>query len=111
MYKIAVYIPENVLEHVKQAMFDKGAGQFKNYKHCSWQVLGQGQFYPLEESNPTLGEKGRLETIEEYLVEMVCDDTVIKSVIKALKQAHPYEEPAYTVYRLENIDIDIDIDE
>ena len=105
MYKIAVYIPDHSLEKVKQAMFDQGAGQLGNYKHCCWQVLGQGQFYSLPNSNPVIGQKGRLETVDEYLVEMVCDDKVIKSVIKALKQAHPYEEPAYSVYRLEDINI------
>lgn len=87
-------------------MFDQGAGRLGNYKYCSWQVLGQGQFYSLPDSNPSIGQKGRLETVEEYLVEMVCNDKVIKPVIKALKKAHPYEEPAYAIYRLENIDID-----
>ncbi|MES2998887.1 MAG: YqfO family protein [Pseudomonadota bacterium] len=105
MYKIATYIPSDTLEKVKQAMFDQGAGRLGNYDHCAWQVLGQGQFRPLAQSNPTLGQKGRLETVEEYLVEMICDASVIKSVIAALKQAHPYEEPAYTVTRLEDINI------
>lgn len=105
MYKITVYIPRDSLEKVKQAMFKEGAGKLGNYEQCAWQVMGQGQFLPLTQSNPTLGQKGKLETVEEYLVEMVCDDAIIKSVIKALKQAHPYEEPAYTVYRLENINI------
>jgi hypothetical protein len=106
MYKIAVYIPSDQLEQVKQAMFAQGAGRLGNYEHCAWQVLGQGQFRPLAESNPTLGQKGRLESVNEYLVEMICDAKAIKSVIKALKQAHPYEEPAYTVLRLEAIDVD-----
>jgi hypothetical protein len=105
MYKIAVYIPSDSLEKVKQAMFDQGAGRLGNYDHCAWQVMGQGQFRPLEKSSPTLGKKGQLETVEEYLVEMICDQWIIKSVIAALKQAHPYEEPAYTVSQLENIDI------
>jgi hypothetical protein len=105
MYKIAVYIPSNALETVKQAMFDHGAGRLGNYDHCSWQVLGEGQFRPLAQSNPTLGQKGSVVSIAEYLVEMVCDDKVIASVISALKQAHPYEEPAYNIVRLENADI------
>ena len=105
MYKIAIYIPSDTLEKVKQAMFDQGAGRLGNYDHCAWQVLGQGQFRPLAQSNPALGQKGRLETVEEYLVEMICDASVIKSVIVALNQAHPYEEPAYKVTRLEDIDI------
>ncbi len=105
MYKIATYIPSDHLEKVKQAMFEQGAGRLGNYDHCCWQILGQGQFRPLLKSNPTLGQKGRLETVEEYLVEMICDEKVLKPVINALKQAHPYEEPAYAVVRLEEIDL------
>lgn len=106
MYKIAVYIPSDSLEKVKQAMFDQGAGRFGNYDHCAWQVLGQGQFRPLAQSNPTLGQEGKLERVEEYLLEMICDNAVINPVIEALKQTHPYEEPAYTVIHLENNNID-----
>jgi hypothetical protein len=102
MYKIAVYVPKDQLEPVKQAMFNKGAGRIGQYDCCSWQTLGQGQFRPLANSHPSLGTQGNLETVEEYLLEMVCDDDVIKSVIRALKQAHPYEEPAYSVMRLED---------
>ncbi len=105
MYKIAVYIPSNNLEQVKQAMFDQGAGRLGNYDHCAWQVLGQGQFRPLEKSNPAVGQQGKIETVQEYLVEMICDDAVLNSVITALKQAHLYEEPAYTVVQLKNIDV------
>jgi hypothetical protein len=31
----------------------------------------------------------------------VCSDELIRFALDALKQAHPYEEPAYEVYRLE----------
>lgn len=106
MYKIAVYIPSDSLEKVKQAMFAQGAGRFQNYEHCAWQVLGQGQFRPLAQSNPTLGQQGKLEIVEEYLLEMICAKAVIKLVIKALRQAHPYEEPAYTIVHLENNNLD-----
>lgn len=103
MYKITVYIPSAELENVKQAMFDQGAGQLGDYDHCCWQVLGQGQFRPSENSNPSVGQKEKLNTVKEYLVEMICNDAVINAVIRALKQAHPYEEPAYSIVRLEAI--------
>ena len=102
MYKISVYIPSDYLETVKLAMFNQGGGRLGNYDHCAWQVLGQGQFRPLVQSNPFKGQKENLETLGEYLVEMICDKKHIKSVIAALKKAHPYEEPAYSVVRLED---------
>lgn len=102
MYKISVYIPSDYLETVKLAMFDQGAGRLGNYEHCAWQVLGQGQFRPLAQSNPFKGQKGTIETVDEYLVEMVCDEKTIKPVIAALKKAHPYEEPAFSIVRLED---------
>jgi hypothetical protein len=83
------------------ALFDAGAGRIGNYEHCAWQVLGQGQFRPLAGSQPFIGAQGVLETVAEYRVEMVCEDAVIDAVIAALRQAHPYEEPAFDVIRLE----------
>jgi hypothetical protein len=105
MYKITVYIPIEHLEPVKQAMFAQGAGRIGNYKCCCWQVLGQGQFLPLANSQPTFGQPGTLETVAEYLVEMVCEDDCLNAVIRALIAAHPYEEPAYSVYRVETVTI------
>jgi hypothetical protein len=103
MYKISVYIPSAHLEVVKLAMFEQGAGRLGNYEHCAWQTKGQGQFRPLSGANPFIGQQNKLEIVEEYLIEMICDEASIKSAIKALKASHPYEEPAYTVVRLENI--------
>ena len=58
---------------------------------------------PLEGSDPFIGEKNQIEKIPEYKVEMICDDKLIQSVITALKSAHPYEEPAYFITRMEKI--------
>lgn len=101
MYKLVFFVPEAYCEAVKQAVFQAGAGKQGNYEHCSWQVLGQGQFRPLADSQPFIGQPDKLELVPEYRVEMVCDDSCIKPVVEALKQAHPYEEPAYDVWRTE----------
>jgi len=103
MYKISVFIPETHLESVKTALFDAGAGRIGDYDRCAWQCLGQGQFRPLQNSQPFIGQQGEVETVKEYKVEMVCEDKRIKTVIAALKQAHPYEEPAYDVWKLESL--------
>lgn len=97
MYKICFYVPESHAEQVKTAMFAAGAGKIGDYDSCCWQVLGEGQFRPLEGSQPYLGQQGAVEKVREFKVEMVCERQHMKAVIAALKQAHPYEEPAYDI--------------
>jgi structural hemagglutinin/hemolysin toxin protein RtxA len=101
MYKISFLVPETHLEIVKNAMFDQGAGVIGNYKHCAWQTLGEGQFMALENAEPFIGEKGKLCKVPEYYVQITCTSEVVHSVITALKEAHPYEEPAYDVIKIE----------
>ncbi len=101
MYKLCFYVPENATELVKNAVFEAGAGKIGDYDSCCWQTLGTGQFRPLENSNPYIGQKGQVESVTEFKVEMVCDDQFIKAAIEALKKAHPYEEPAFDVWKLE----------
>ena len=101
MYKLCFYAPEKSTDMVKKALFKAGAGKIGDYDSCCWQTSGTGQFRPLDNSNPTIGKKGRIENVAEFKVEMVCDDEHIKAVIEALKKAHPYEEPAFDVCKLE----------
>ena len=100
MYKLCFFVPESHLEPVKQAVFAAGGGRIGDYEHCCWQVLGQGQFRPGQGADPFIGTTGELETVAEYRVELVCADELIAAAVAALKQAHPYEEPAYDVWRL-----------
>lgn len=100
MYKICFFVPESHLEVVKEAMFAAGAGKIGDYDSCCWQVSGQGQFRPLQGSQPYLGQQGQVETVMEYKVEMVCDRQYMQAVIAAFRQAHPYEEPAFDIQTL-----------
>jgi len=84
-------------------LFLAGAGRIGDYDSCAWQCEGQGQFRPLDGSQPFLGHSGQLERVSEYRVELVCEDSVIKAAIAALRLAHPYEEPAYDVLRMEDL--------
>lgn len=99
-YKLCVYIPDSHVDSVKQAMFDAGAGRIGDYDCCAWQVPGEGQFRPLEGSDPFLGKHGELEKVREFRVEMICAGEHLGAAIAALKLAHPYEEPAYDVIAL-----------
>ncbi len=102
MYQLIFYVPSTHLEEVKDALFKAGAGQYNNYDKCCWQIEGKGQFRPLESSSPFIGGKGRVEKVDEYRVEMVVKDELIKNAVTALGIAHPYEEPAYSVLKAED---------
>lgn len=104
MYLLVVYVPEKSLESVKNVLFEAGAGKMENYSHCSWQALGQGQFMPEVGSSPFLGETNKLEKVDEYLLEVVCQDSVIKEVALAMINAHPYETPAYHIVKVLTLD-------
>ena len=95
------YTPTNSVEQVKEAVFQAGAGKIGNYDSCSWMTLGQGQFKPLKDSNPYIGEQDKITLVDEYKVEMICREEVVTDVINALKNAHPYEEPAYHFIKIE----------
>lgn len=100
MFKLAFFVPTSHVEEVKAAVFATGAGKIGDYEHCAWQTLGIGQFRPLAGANAFIGEQGSLEKVEEYRVELVCADALIADALRALKQAHPYEEPAYDIWQL-----------
>lgn len=103
MYKLVFFVPESHLDVVKSAVFAAGAGRIGHYDCCAWQTRGKGQFRPLTGSDPFIGNTGELAVVAEYRVEMVCADEHIAGALDALRSAHPYEEPAYDVWRLAEI--------
>jgi hypothetical protein len=103
VYKLAFFVPDSHVEVVKAAVFAAGGGRIGDYDHCAWQTLGQGQFRPLDGSQPFLGQTGQVEVVEEWKVELVVADDLIAQVVAALKHSHPYETPAYEVWQLLDI--------
>ena len=101
-FKLEFYVPETHLEEVKTALFEAGAGRIGDYDCCCWETRGQGQFRSLDGSKPFIGELGRIETVIEYKVEMVCAVELIENVIKVLRETHPYEEPAYSYWKVKS---------
>ncbi len=103
MYQIFFYVPETHLDAVKNAVFVAGGGRIGDYDGCAWQVRGEGQFRPLAGAQPFVGQVGEFEKVVEYRVELVVADEHIHAVVAAMKSAHPYEEVAYGVLKLETI--------
>lgn len=98
--KIVVTVPQIHTEKVLKAMGNAGAGSLGNYKNCSFVISGTGRFLPLPGATPTIGKVGKLEKVPEDRIEMICLRKKGKEVIKAMKKAHPYEDPAYDIYSL-----------
>ena len=101
MYKLNYFVPEGSKEKTKQALFDIGVGKYENYEYCCFEILGTGQFKPIDNANPHLGKLNTIERLQEYKVEMVCSEALIKKAIEVLKEVHPYEEVAYEVFKME----------
>lgn len=101
MFKLIFYVPNEAVDSVKDALFSAGAGKQGHYACCSWETLGKGQFMPLEGAEPHVGNINALSKVQELRVEMLVEEELADAVIAALKLAHPYEKPAYEVYRLD----------
>ena len=98
LFHFAVYVPENSMEAVAEAVFGAGAGNIGNYENCLNDYEVSGQFKPLEGSKPNVGEKNKLKKVVERKLEFFVDSFNLNRVISAMKSAHPYETPAFAVY-------------
>ena len=99
--KIVVYVPKGHEEIVRQAMCDAGAGFIGNYSQCTFYTEGIGTFLPLVDTNPFLGKQGILERTQEVRIETIVPESLLYTVLEAMKKAHVYEEPAYDIYTVE----------
>ncbi len=102
--KIVTFVPRRDAVGVRQAMTSAGAGAIGDYDQCTFTSSGEGRFRPLKGADPTIGQVGELEVVDELRIETVCRSSVRDRVIEALLQAHPYEEPAFDVIDLVRLD-------
>ena len=100
IFKFAVYVPTQYADKVSRAIFEAGAGKIGKYTETSFNITGQGTFKPMEGTRPFVGEIGKKEEVQETKIETVVTERDLESVIQAMKNAHPYEEPAFDVYEL-----------
>lgn len=98
--KVVVFVPDSDLAKVSDAAFAAGAGIIGEYEQCSFRIPGTGTFFGREGTQPTVGTKGHREQVQELRLEMVVPEANVAAVIRAIRQAHSYEEPAYDIYPL-----------
>lgn len=90
--KISTTVPVENADQLRSALGKAGAGKIGEYSFCSFSVVGRGRFMPTGSASPHIGELNKLEMVEEEKIEVICDRTIARQVITALKAAHPYEE-------------------
>jgi hypothetical protein len=98
--KLIVFVPPDALDPVRNALFEAGAGRIGAYERCSWYTEGTGTFLGGEETRPAIGQRAREERVAELRLETVFPAELHEHVVAALRNAHPYEEPALDVYEL-----------
>ncbi len=98
--KLVVFVPRQALDAVRDALFEAGAGRIGDYSRCSWYAEGTGTFLGGEGTSPSVGTPGREQRVAELRLETVFPADRQDAVVAALRQAHPYEEPAFDVYEL-----------
>ncbi|HEX7582592.1 MAG TPA: hypothetical protein VF321_05850 [Gaiellaceae bacterium] len=99
-HKLVWFVPREALETTRQAVFAAGAGRIGDYERCSWYTAGTGTFLAGEGADPSIGRVGREERVSELRVETVVPADRVREVVAALRAAHPYEEVAFELYAL-----------
>lgn len=100
--KIIVTVPIENTENVRNAICNAGAGVIGNYTYCTMTTKCIGTFKPSNNANPYIGEKNKLEFVEEEKLEAICDIDIVKKVLKKIREVHPYEEPGIDIIPLIN---------
>ncbi len=102
-YKVVVFVPIDYVEQVIAAIHAGGGAVIGDYSHCTFRSKGIGTFLPGEDSSPFIGKRGQLEEVEECRLESIVPRSAIIDVVQHVIEKHPYEEPAYDIYPLQEI--------
>lgn len=102
LYKLVVFVPRGHEDTVREALGQAGAGHIGQYAFCTFQSPGTGTFLALAGANPYIGQVGELEKVAESRLETIVPASRLAQAVDKMLAAHPYEEVAYDIYRLEN---------
>ncbi|WP_428835172.1 Nif3-like dinuclear metal center hexameric protein [Rhodococcus pyridinivorans] len=104
--KWVVMVPSDAADTVRTGLFAAGAGALGNYRECCWSTTGTGQFRPVDGADPAVGSVGDLERVPEDRIEVIAPRRSRAAVLAALRDAHPYEEPAFDIIELADLPSD-----
>jgi len=101
-YKFVVFVPEEAAGKIRDVVCQYGGGKWQNYSCCTFNIEGKGTFIPHEGSKPYTGKVGKMNYIDEVRIECIVNEKDLGKLVDAVIKAHPYEEVAYDVYKIEN---------
>ncbi|MCB0795062.1 MAG: Nif3-like dinuclear metal center hexameric protein [Flavobacteriales bacterium] len=96
--KLVVFVPRDHVEPVRNALFQSGAGQLGRYDECSFGVDGTGTFRAGAGSEPFVGVIGERHDEAEVRLEVIYPTMIERSLLRAMMEAHPYEEVAHFIH-------------
>ena len=99
-HKLVWFVPREALDATREAVFAAGAGRIGDYERCSWYTAGTGTFLAGEGADPSIGRIGKEERVSELRVETVVPADRVDEIVAALREAHPYDEVAFELYPL-----------
>ena len=105
--KLTTYIPSENVAELKSEIFKIGGGSLGKYENCSFSYKGLGSFKGNEKSNPKIGSKLIYTETQEVCVNITFLKHLEHKVINTLKENHPYEEIAYEITTLDNLNQNI----
>jgi hypothetical protein len=98
LVKVVVTVPETDADKLREAIGNADGGRLGNYSHCSFSVKGTGRFLPIQGAHPAIGKVGKLEEVAEERIEVTCEQEKLSNIVRAIRDNHPYEEPAIDIY-------------
>ncbi len=101
LFHLVTYVPSSHADALRSALAESGAGKIGKYDHCSFSSSGTGRFRPLAGADPHVGRAGEVTAVPEERIEVVVEEADLPQVLKAAKEAHPYEEPAIHLWKME----------
>ncbi|MCX7626596.1 MAG: Nif3-like dinuclear metal center hexameric protein [Candidatus Sumerlaeaceae bacterium] len=104
LFKFTVFVPVTHVTAVIEAIHKGGGGRIGNYSRCTFRAPGTGTYQPEEGANPYQGKVGKFEEAQEVRLEALVPEENLKDVLREVKKVHPYEEVAYDVYPLRQLE-------
>lgn len=102
-HKLVVYVPEDVVDRMREALAEIGVGSIGTYKQCSFSCKGSGSWFATDASNPAVGDRNKLTKATECRLEMNCGKRQLVDIERVIRLVHPYEEPGWEVYPLADV--------
>lgn len=91
--KVEVYIPEDKVAELANALNEAGYIGDDMYDYVFSASKVKGYFRPLKSAKPYLGKEGEISCVDEIKMEFRIDANCKDEVLKLIREIHPYQVP------------------